>query len=126
MRLHEFAENGGSVFAKLAVIRAESGKEMGVDVEFPDNLSVHENRHHDFGFGFERAGKIAGICIHVADDNGSAGGGRSATDALVQGNSRVGRHCALIGAKHEDVTIALFFEHVEADPVVTGKLFVEK
>jgi len=113
------------VFAEFAVVGAEGGVEVGVDVEFADDFAADEDGDDDFGFGFERAGEIAGVGVDVVDDDGFAGGGRGAADALVEGNAGVGRHGALEGA--EDERVAPFpFKHVEADPVVAGKVLVEK
>jgi len=52
MGFEEFAEDGGSVFAEFAISRAEGGEEVGVDIEFTDNLAVDEDGDDDFGFGF--------------------------------------------------------------------------
>ena len=98
---------------------------MGVDVEFADDFAADEDGNDDFGFGFEGAGEVAGVGVNVVDDDGSAAGGSGAADALVEGNAGVGRHGAFEGA--EDERVAAFpFEHVEADPVVAGELFVEE
>jgi hypothetical protein len=113
------------VFAEFAVVGAEGGEEVGVDVELADDFAADEDGDDDFGFGFEGAGEVAGVGVDVVDDDGFAGGGGGAADALVEGNAGVGRHGALEGA--EDERVAAFpFEHVEADPVVAGELFVEK
>jgi len=126
MGLEEFAEEGGGVFAELAVFGAEGGEEVGVDVEFASDFAVDEDGHDDFGFGFKGAGDVAGIGVDVVDDDGFAGRGRRATNALIERDAGVGRHGALEGAEGEDVAIAFFFEHVEADPVVTRELFVKE
>ena len=113
------------MFAEFAVIGAEGGEEVGVDVEFADDFAADEDGDYDFGFGFEGAGEIAGVGVDVVDDDGFAAGGRGAADALVEGNARVRRHGALEGA--EDERVASFpFEHVEADPVVAGEFFMKK
>jgi hypothetical protein len=113
------------VFAEFAVVGAEGGEEVGVDVEFGDDFATDEDGDDDFGFGFERASEIAGVGVDVVDDDGFAAGGRGAADALVEGDAGVGSHGALEGA--EDERVASFpFEHVEADPVVAGELFVKK
>ena len=113
------------MFAEFAVVGAEGGKEVGVDVEFADDFAADEDGDDDFGFGFEGAGEIARVGVDVVDDDGFTGGGRGAADALIEGNAGVGRHGAFEGA--EDERVASFpFEHVEADPVVAGELFVEK
>jgi len=124
--LEEAAEDGGSVFAELAVVRAEGGQEVGVDVEFADDFAVSEDRDDDFGLGFEGAGEVAGIGIDIIDDDGLAAGSRGATNALIEKDARVGRHGALEWAEDQDVVIALFLEHVEASPVVAGKFLVEQ
>jgi len=117
----EFAEESGGVFAKKAIVRAEGGEEVGVDVEFTSDPAVNENGDDDFGFGFEGAGEISGIAADVVDNDGLASAGSCATDALVERDTGVRRHGALEGAEDEDVAISLFFEHVEANPVVLGK-----
>jgi hypothetical protein len=124
--LEEVAEQGGGVLAEAAVVRTEGGGKVRINVEFADDLAVDKYRDNDFGFGFERAGEIAGIGADVVYDDGCAGGSRGAADALVERNASVRRHCALEGAEGEHVAIAFLFEHVEADPVVAGEVFMEE
>jgi len=125
VRFEEFTEDCGGVFAEFAVVGAEGGEEVGVDVEFADDFAADEDGDDDFGFGFERAGEVAGIGVDVVNDDGFAAGGRGPADALVKRDAGVGRHGAFEGA--EDECVASFpFEHVEADPVVAGEFFVEK
>ncbi len=45
---YEFAEELGGVFAKFAVVGAESGEEVAVDVEFADDFSFCKNGDDDF------------------------------------------------------------------------------
>jgi hypothetical protein len=121
----EFAEDGRGVFAEFAVVGAEGGEEVGVDVEFADDFAADEDGDDDFGFGFERAGEVAGVGVDVIDDDGFAAGSCGAADALVERNAGVGRHGAFEGA--EDERVASFpFEQVETDPVVAGEFFMEK
>lgn len=122
----EFAEEGGGVFAELAIAGAEGGEEVGVDVEFTNDFAMNEDGDDDFGFGFERAGEIAGIAGDVVDDDGHAAAGSGAANALVERDAGVGRHGALEGAEDEDVVIGFLFEHVEANPIVFGELAVKK
>ena len=125
VRFEEFAEDGCGVFAEFAVVGTEGGEEVGVDVEFADDFAADEDGDDDFGFSFEGAGEIAGVGVNVVDDDGLAAGGCGAADTLVERNAGVRRHGAFEGA--EDERVAAFpFEHVEADPVVAGELFVEK
>ena len=126
MLLDEFTEKRGGVLAELAIVWTECGVKVGVDVEFTDDIAVHENGNDDFGFGFEGAGEIARVGVNVVDDDGFAGGGRGAADSLMKRDAGVGRHGALEGAKDEDVAIRFFFQHVKADPVVARELFVEE
>lgn len=114
------------MFAEFAVVGAERGVEVGVDVEFADYFFVNEDGDHDFGFCFEGTGQVAGIGIDVVDDDSFAGGGSGTADALMERNARVGSHCALEGAEDEDVIVAFFFEHVKADPIVASEFFVKK
>ena len=125
VRFEEFAEDGCGVFAEFAVVGAEGGEEVGVDVEFADDFAADEDGDDDFGFGFEGAGEIARVGVDVVNDDGFAAGGCGAADTLVERNAGVRRHGAFEGA--EDERVAAFpFEHVEADPVVAGELFVKK
>ena len=107
------------MFAEFAVVGAEGGEEVGIDVEFADDFAADEDGDDDFGLGFERAGEVARVGVDVVDDDGFTAGGRGAADALVEGNAGVGRHGALERAEDEGVA-AFPFEHVEADPVVAG------
>jgi len=125
MGFEEAAEDGGGVFAELAVIRTEGSEEVGVDVELASNLPVGKNGDDDFGFGFDGAGEVAWVCVDIVDDDGFAAGGRRAADALIEGNTRMRGHGALEGAQHEDVATFLF-EHIEANPIVLGELFMEQ
>ena len=59
MGLQVFSQQRSSVFAKLSIFRAKCGKEVAVDVEFAGDLTFHKNGHHNFGFGFQGASKIA-------------------------------------------------------------------
>ena len=124
--LQEFAEERGGVLAEFAIVWAEGGVEVRIDVEFADDFLVNEDGDNDFGFGFERAGEVAGIGMNIVDDDGFAGGGSGAADALMKRNAGVGSHGAFEGAEDEDVMIAFFFEHVKADPIVASELFVEE
>ena len=126
MLFDEFAEKRSGVLAQLAIVGTESGVEVGVDVEFPDDIAVNEDGNDDFGFGFERAGEVAGIGVNVVDDDGFASGGSGAADTLMKRDAGVGRHSALEGAEDEDVAVRFFFQHVEADPVVARELFVKQ
>ena len=124
--LEEAAEEAGGVFAEGAIVGAEGGEEMRVDVEFADDFVVNEDGDDDFGFGFEGAGQIARIGVNVIDDDGLAGGRGSAADALVERNAGVGRLGALEMTENENVVVAFLFEHVKANPVVTSDFFVEE
>jgi len=124
--LDEFAEQSGCVFAESAVVGTKSSEEMRVDVEFSGDFAVNEDRDDDFGFGLERAGEIAGVRVYVAHDNGLAGGGGRAADALMERNARVGRHTAFERTEDEHVTVAFLFEHVKANPVIASKFLVEE
>jgi hypothetical protein len=126
MTLKVFAKEAGGVFAELAVVEAESGEEVGVDVEFADDFAVSIDGHNDFGFGFERASQVTGVGVDVIDDDGFATGSRGAADSLVEGNAFVGRHGAFEGAKDEYVVIPFLREHVETDPIVSSEFFVEE
>src|SRR5208282_1830086 len=93
-------------------------------VELAGDFAVDEDGNNDFGLGFEGAGEIAGIGKNVVHDDGFAGGGSGAADALIEGDAGVPRDAALEVAEDKDVGI--FFKHVETDPVVTGELFVKE
>ena len=114
------------MFAEFAVFGAEGGEEVAVDVEFADDFAVDEDGDDNFGFGFERAGEIAGIGVDVVDDDGLAAGGGGSADALIERDASVGSHGAPERAQDEHVGIAVEFEHVKADPVVASELFMEQ
>ncbi len=126
MGFEEFAEDRGGVFAEFAVGGAEGGKEVGVDIELTDGFAMDEDGDDDFGFGFERAGKIAGIAGNVVDDDGHAATGSGAANALVERDARVGRHGALERAEDEDVVIGFLFEHIETNPIVFSEPAVKE
>jgi hypothetical protein len=114
------------VLAEFAVVGAEGGVEVGVDVEFAGDFVVDEDGNDDFGFGFERAGEVTGIGIDVVDDDSISGGGSGAADALMERDARVGSHAAFEGTEDEDIVVPFPFEHVEADPIVVSEFFVKK
>ncbi len=114
------------MFAEFAIGGAEGGEEVGVDIEFTDDLAVDEDGDDDFGFGFEGTGEIAGIAGDVVNDDGHAAAGSGAANALVERDASVGRHGALERAEDEDVVIAFLFEHVEAHPIVFGEFAVKE
>ena len=47
------AEDYGRVFADFAVVGAEGGEEMAVNIQLADNFLFDEHGNHDFRFGFE-------------------------------------------------------------------------
>src|SRR3974377_1601937 len=87
---------------------------------------MSEDRDDDLGFGFERTSKVARIGVDVVDDDGLAAGRRRATNALIERDAGMGRHGALEGAEDEDVAVALPFEHIKTNPIVTSELGVEE
>src|SRR5882757_1984090 len=101
MRLDEFAEELGGVFAEFAVVGTEGGGDVAVDVEFADDFSFCENRNDNFGFCFERTSEIARIAVHVVHDNSLSARSSCAADALVERNTRVWRSGAAERAKDE-------------------------
>jgi hypothetical protein len=124
--IEEFAEDGGGVFAEKAIVGTKGSEEVGVDVEFTDDFAMDEDGDDDFGFGFEGAGKIAGIAGDVVNDEGHAATGGSAANALVERDAGVRRHGAFEGAEDEDIAAGFVFEHVEANPIVFGELAVKE
>ena len=114
------------MFAELAVVWTECGEEMGVNIEFAHDFAVSEDRDDDLGFGFERTSKVARIGVDVVDDDGLAAGRRRATNALIERDAGVGRHGALERAEDENVAVALLFEHIKTNPIVTSELGVEE
>ncbi len=126
MGIEEFADYGGGVFAEQAIVGAEGGQEVGVDIEFTGDFAVMEDGDDDFGFGFEGAGEIARIGGDIVDDDGFAGAGRSATDALIERDPGVRSHGAFEGAENKRGVIGILSQHVEADPIVFGELAVKE
>lgn len=125
MSLDKLAEELGGVFAELAVVGAECGEEVAVNVELTDDFSLRENRNDDFGFGFNRAGQVAGILVHVIHDHSAAAGRCGAADALIQRDARVRCHASAKRAENEHVGI-ICVDHIEADPVVASQFFVQQ
>ena len=114
------------MFAELPVVGSEGGEEVGINVEFADDLAVAKDGNNDFRFGLQRAGKIARVGIHVVNDNGSTARSRGATDSLIQGDAGVGRHGALERAENEDVAVGFPLEHVKTNPIVASELGVKE
>src|SRR3954468_734573 len=46
---HELPDHSGAVLHQFTFLGAERGGEVAVYVEFTHHLSVHKNRHDDFG-----------------------------------------------------------------------------
>jgi len=122
----EFAKDGGGVFAEFAIAGAKGSEEVGVNVEFTNDFAVDEDGDNDLGFGFERAGEIAGIAGDIVNDKGHAAAGSGTANALVERDACVGRHGALEGAENEDIAFRFVRKHVKADPIVFGELMVEQ
>jgi hypothetical protein len=119
-------DDGGGAFAEGAIFGAESGSEVGVDVEFADDFAALEDGDDDFGFGFDGAGEITGIGGDVIDDDGFAGGSSGTADALIERDASVRGHGAFEGTEDENGRLSSLLEHVEADPVVAGEFAVEQ
>ena len=113
------------MLAELAVVGTKRCVKVGIDVEFADDLAVRKDGHDDFGLGFERARKIAGVGADVINDNGFAARGCRAADSLIQRDARVGRHGALKRTEEQDVVVAFVFEHVKTDPIIAREFLVE-
>src|SRR5882672_2839169 len=105
MGFDKFAEKMGGVFAELAVVWAEGGEKVAVNVEFADDFSFCENGHNNFGFCLERAGEVARVFVYVIHDDGPAAGGSGSADALVQGDARVRGHAATERAQDEHIGV---------------------
>src|SRR5579883_1548332 len=101
--LEKLAKERGGVLAQLAVVGTKGGEEVGIDVEFANDLASDENGYDNFGFGFDGTGQVARIGIDIVDHNGLAAGGGCAADALIQRNARVRRHGALERAQGKHV-----------------------
>lgn len=125
MRFDEFAEELGGVFAEFAVLGAEGGEEVAVNVEFADDFSFCENGNDNFGFCLEGACEVAHVSVDVVDDNGLAAGCGGSTDALIEGDAGVRGHAAAEWTEDEHVGV-FGVDHVEADPVVASEPFVEQ
>src|SRR2546430_6070170 len=105
MRLDEFTEELGDVFAEFAVVGTEGGGDVAVDVKFADDFSFGENRTDDFGFCFDGTREIARIAVHVVHDNSLSARSSCATDALVERSTRVRRSGAAKRSEDEHIEI---------------------
>jgi hypothetical protein len=126
--LEIFADQASAMLAEVAIFGGEGGGGMAIDIEFSDNFAANENRDDEFGLGFYGAGKIAGIAVDVIDDDSSSTRCGGATDALIQWNSRMGGNRSDVGAENEHGFVRRtrgLLDHVEAHPVVLGKIFLE-
>jgi hypothetical protein len=122
----EMAEDDGGVFAESAIAGIEGGGGVRIDVELARYFALHEDGNDDFRSGFKRAGEIARIGIDVVDDDRFPRGSGSAANALVQGDAGVRSGGAFEGTQQENVAVAIFFQHIETDPIIAGKFFVKE
>ena len=53
------ADDLGAIFNKIAVLGAESCREVAVDIKFTRNFAPQKNRDYNFRLGFDRAREIA-------------------------------------------------------------------
>src|SRR5271155_5549328 len=125
MILHPLADEFRGVLAHGAVIDAEGGGKMAVDVEFAFDFAANKNGDHDFGFGFGGTGQIARVGIHIVDDDSFSGGGGGAADALIERDAGVRSHRAFERAELEHVFV-FGIDDVETDPVVFEQILVQQ
>ena len=101
---------------QLAIGGTERREAVAVDVDLSEHsLAVHD-RDDDLGLGFDAAGEIPRIRIHVVDDERGFRGRGSAADALAKRDAGVRRRFAEERPEHEFVP----FEQVDPDPGVAG------
>ena len=67
---------------------------VAVDIEFTHDFPVHEYRHDNLRFRFDRTGEVAWIVVDIVDYDGLPGRCGGSADSLVQRNARVRRHAA--------------------------------
>lgn len=102
----------GDGFQALAVGVVEACGLRTVQVEDADQVSGVYERDHDLRAGVAVAGDMAGECVHIGNQLGSAGSGGGPADPLAERYSDT-RRFALERADHEFVTVV----EVETRPV---------
>jgi hypothetical protein len=114
-------EEEGDPLEKRAVIVAERGRRVRVDVDLPDHAALVGDWHHDLAPGRGEAGQVALVRVDVVDDFGHTARSCGPADALADWNADVlGRLRALPGAEHEIVALDEVDPHpgVMVEPVM--------
>src|SRR5512133_1797991 len=75
-------DQAGDTLEERAVVVAERGRAVRVDVDLSDDLAFVDDRDDDLAPGRGKAGEIALVSVHVVDDFGLAARGRGTADAL--------------------------------------------
>jgi len=114
------------VFAEGAVVWAEGGGEVRINVEFADDFAMDKHGNDDFGPGLEGTGEITWIGIDVIDEDSTPGGGCGAANSPVERDAGVVRRSPFERSEGQDILAAVFFNHVEADPIVASEFFMEE
>src|SRR5579884_4396748 len=114
------------VLTELAVLGGKGSKEMAVNIQFADDFAAHKDGDDNFRFRFKRAGQIARVVVDVIHDNCLAGGGSGSADTLIERDAGVGSHGAAKWAEGQNFLIAVFLNHVKADPIVFNKPLMQE
>ena len=80
----------------------------------------------DLGFGFRGTSQIAGIGADIIDNDRLAAGCRGPANTLIQPYAGVRSHRTFERAQDQHIFGWLFFDHVEAHPVVLQQILVEQ
>src|SRR5947208_11460508 len=108
----------GDRFEERAVVRAECGAAVAVDVDLTEHVAVAQDGHDDLGLRFEAARQVSRIRVHVVHDDRRLFGRRGPADAAAERNARVRRGFADERAEHQLAP----FQQIHADPGVVGHI----
>ena len=116
----ELADERGAFFEKAAVVGAEVGEGVAVDVYFADDLAVRPDGNDDFRSRFQGAGEVARVAGDIVDDHRFFLCDGGSADAFGDRDAGVFGRRADKWTQDQHLRISRI-KHVEAYPVVAGE-----
>src|SRR5262249_38515929 len=120
----EWSGDGGASLNKFLLELRERIGEVGFDVEFADELLVHEDGHNDFGLhhvGAREVTRILGAALHPG---GLAGGSSGSAQAGRKRDAGIRREAARVRPDDEVAGVG-WVHQIKARPVVASHFGVE-